>query len=139
MTALPRLGKGGLNDVPEHGSEACGRVLVGVVVRAAAVDLGFVTLGSTPMLSVGGPVSGQSSLSHRANVLMTDCSRFFRGPPSFDRVLEGRECDYSWWEWQAGVGCFGEWLRGAGLWLSMSVGPRIEPFSKVRAVGSDSG
>ena len=100
-------GKGGPNDAPKHGSEAYGRVVVGMVVRAAVVDSGFVTPGSIPLLSVGEPVSGQSSLSSHASVPMTDHSKFVQGLPSPERGLEGRECDCSWWEWQAGVSCFG--------------------------------
>ena len=96
MTALSGLGKGAPNDVPGYGSEACGRVLLGVVVRAAAADSGFVTPGSTPMLSRGGLVYGQNSPSRRENVLMIGRSKFVRGSPSLDRGLEGKELGYSW-------------------------------------------
>ena len=57
MTLL-RGGKDVPNEAPEHGSEACGRVVVGMVVRAAATDSGFITPGSIPLLSVGEPISG---------------------------------------------------------------------------------
>ena len=100
-------GKGGPNDAPKHRSEAYGRVVVGMMVRAAVADSGFVTPGSTPLLSVGEPVSRQNSLSRHASVPMTDHSKFVQGLPSPERGLEGRECDCSWWEWQAGVSCFG--------------------------------
>ena len=127
-------GKGGPNNAPKHGSEAYERVVVGMVVRAAVVDSGFVTPGSIPLLSVGEPVSGQSSLSSHASVPMTDHSKFVQGLPSPERGLEGKECDYSWWEWQAGVSCFRVWLIGAGRgpleWLSRKVGLRTKPFSE---------
>ena len=127
-------GKDVPNEAPEHGSKACGRVVVGMVVRAAATDSGFITPGSTPLLSVGEPVSRQSSLSRRASVPMTDRSRFVRGPPSSERGLEGRECDCSWWEGQPCESCFGVWLRGAGRGplelLSRKVGSRTKPFSE---------
>ena len=91
---------GGGKDIPnealEHRSKAYGRVVVGMVVRAAAADSGFMTPGSTPLLSMGEPISGQSSLSRHASVLMTDRSKFVQGPPSPERGLEGRECDCSW-------------------------------------------
>ena len=74
--ALSGLGKGAPDDVPGHGSEACGKVLVRVVVRATAADLGFATPGSTLMLFGCGPISGQSSPSRRENVLMTSRSKF---------------------------------------------------------------
>ena len=66
------------------------------------------------MLFGGGPVSGQSSSSRRENVLMTGHFKFVQGSPSPDRGLEGKEHDCSWWEWQEGVGCFGEWVKGLG-------------------------
>ena len=126
--------KDGPNEPPEHGSKSCGRVVGGMVVQATAVSSRFVTLGSTPLLSVGEPVFGQSSLSHCASVPMTNHSKLVRGLPSSERGLEGRECDCSWWERQAGVSCFRVWLRGAGWglleWLSRKVGPRTEPFFK---------
>ena len=66
----------------------------GMVVRATAAGSGFVTPGSTPLLSVGESVFGQSSLSRRASVPMTDYSKFVRGPPFPERGLEGKECDF---------------------------------------------
>ena len=69
-------GKDGPNATPEHVSEACGRVVVGLVVRVVAADSGIRTPGSTPLLSVGELVSGQNSLSRRASVPMTDRSKF---------------------------------------------------------------
>ena len=127
-------GKDGSNTALEHGSEACGRVVVGLVVRVAAADSGIGTPGSTPLLSVGESVSGQSSLSLRASVPMTDRSKFVRGPPSPEHGLEENECDYSWWEGQPCESCFGVWLRGEGRnsleLLSRKVGSRTEPFSK---------
>ena len=102
---------GGGKDVPnealEHRSKACGRVVVGMVVQAAAADSGFMTPGSTPLLSVGEPISRQSSLSRHASVLMTGRSRFVQGPPSPERGLKGRECDCSWWEGQPCESCLG--------------------------------
>ena len=104
----------------------------GMVVRATTAGSGFVTPGSTPLLSVGESVFEQSSLSRRASVPVTDRSKFVQGPPSPERGLEGKECDCSWWERQAGVSCFGVWLRGVGWgpleWLSRKVVPRTEPF-----------
>ena len=94
--SLLRGDKDGPNEPPEHGSKSCGRVVGGMVVRATAAGSRFVTLGSTPLLSVGEPVFGQNSLSRRASVPMTDRSKFVRGPPSPKRGLEGRECDCSW-------------------------------------------
>ena len=76
MMTLLRGGKDGPNAAPEHGSEACGRVVVGLVVRVAVADSGIRTPGSTPLLSVGELVSGQNSLSRRASVPMTDRSKF---------------------------------------------------------------
>ena len=133
MTLL-RGGKDGPKAAPEHGSEACGRVVVGLVVRVAAADSGIRTLGSTPLLSVGEPVSGQNSLSLLANVPMTGYSKFVRVPPSPEHGLEESECDCSWWEGLPYESCFGVWLRGGGrdplvLW-SGKVGLRTEPFSK---------
>ena len=69
-------GKDGPNVAPEYGGEACGRVVVGLVVRVAAADSGIGTPGFTPLLSVCESVSGQSSLSIRASVPMTDRSKF---------------------------------------------------------------
>ena len=89
-------GKDVPNVAPEFGSEACGRVVVGMVVRAAATDSGFITPGSTPLLSVGEPVSRQSSLSCRASVPMTGCSNFVLVPPLPKHGLEERECGCSW-------------------------------------------
>ena len=131
-------GKDDPNVAPNHGSEACGRVVVGLVVglmvRVAAADSRIGTLGSTPLLSVGEPVSGQNSLSLLANVPMTGCSKFVRVPPSPEHGLEESECDCSWWEGLPCESCFGVWLRGGGrdplvLW-SGKVGLRTEPFSK---------
>ena len=69
-------GKDDPNIAPDHGSEAYGRVVVGLVVRVAMADSGIRTPGSTPLLSVGELVSGQNSLSRRASVPMTDRSKF---------------------------------------------------------------
>ena len=69
-------GKDDPNVAPDHGSEACGRVVVGLVVRVAVADSGIGIPGSTPLLSVGELVSGQNSLSRRASVPMTDRSKF---------------------------------------------------------------
>ena len=69
-------GKDVPSEPPEHEGESCGRVVGGMVVRAVAAGLGFVTLGSTALLSVGGPVSGQNSLSLLVNAPMTDRSIF---------------------------------------------------------------
>ena len=91
-------GKDDPNIAPDHGSEAYGRVVVGLVVRVATADSGIGTLGSTPLLSVGEPVSRQNSLSLLANVPMTGCSKFVRVPPSPEHGLEESECDCSWWE-----------------------------------------
>ena len=115
MTALPRLGKGVLDDVPRHVSETCDGVLVVVVVQSAVANSGFATPGSTPMLSNGGSVSEQNSPSHCGNALMTGCSKFVRGLPLCDRGLEGEELDYSWWEWLDGVGSFVGWVIASGL------------------------
>ena len=127
-------GKDDPNIAPDHGNEACGRVVVGLVVQVVAADSGIGTLGSTPLLSVGEPVSGQNSLSLLANVPMTGCSKFVRVPPSPEHGLEESECDCSWWEGLPCESCFGVWLRGGGrdllvLW-SGKVGLRTEPFSK---------
>ena len=127
-------GKDDPNVAPEHGSEACGRVVVGLVVRVATADSGIGTPGSTPLMSVGEPISGQNSLSRFANVPMTGCSKFVLVPPSLEHGLEESECDYSWWEGLPCESCFRVWLRGGGwdplvLW-SGNVGPRTEPFSK---------
>ena len=89
MTTLPGLGKGAPNDAPKHGIEACGRELVRVVVRVVVVSSGFASPGSTPMLSVGGLISRQSSPSRRGNVLMTSRSKSVRGLPSPNHGLEG--------------------------------------------------
>ena len=133
MTLL-RGGKDGPNAAPEHVSEAYGRVVVGLVVQAVAADSGIGTPGSTPLLSVGEPVSRKSSLSCCASVPMTDRSKFIRGLPSPEYGLKGRECDCSWWEGQPCESCFRVWLRGVGrdplVLLSRKVGPRMEPFSK---------
>ena len=91
-------GKDGPNATPEHVSEACGRVVVGLVVRVVAADSGIGMPGSTPLLSVGESVSRQSLLSCRASVPMTNHSKFVRGPPFLEHALEGRECNCSWWE-----------------------------------------
>ena len=127
-------GKDDPNAAPEHRSEACGRVVVGLVVRVAAANTGIGTPGSTPLLSMGEPVSGQNSLSLRASVPMIDCSKFVRVPPSPKHGLEESECDYSWWEGLPCESCFGVWLRGVGrdplVLLARKVGPRTEPFSK---------
>ena len=124
--------KDGPNGPPEHGGESCGKVVGGMVVRAVAAGSGFVTPGSTTLLSMGELVSRQNSLSCRASVPMIDRSIFVRGPPFPERGLEGRECGCSWWEWQAGVSCFRVWLRGASRgpleWLSRKVGSKTEPF-----------
>ena len=126
------------NVAPKFRSEACGRVVVGLVVelavRVAVADSGIGTLGSRPLLSVGEPVSGQNSLSRFANVPMTGCSKFVLVPPSPEHGLEESECDCSWWEGLPCESCFGVWLRGGGrdllvLW-SGKVGLRTEPFSK---------
>ena len=69
-------GKDGPNATPEHVSEACGRVVVGLVVQVIVADSGIGTPGSTPLLSVGELVSGQNSLSRHASVPMTDRSKF---------------------------------------------------------------
>ena len=95
---------GGGKDVPnvtlEFGSEACGRVVVGLVVelvvRVAAADSGIGTPGSTPLLSVGEPVSGQNLLSRFANVSMTGCSKFVLVPPLPEHGLKESECGCSW-------------------------------------------
>ena len=127
-------GKDGPNATPEHVSEACGRVVVGLVVQVIVADSGIGTPGSTPLLSVGESVSRQSLLSCRASVPMTDRSKFVRDPPSPEHGLEGRECNCSWWEGQPCESCFRVWLRGVGqdplVLLSRKVGPRMEPFSK---------
>ena len=127
-------GKDDPNAAPEHRSEACGRVVVGLVVRVAAADSGIGTSGSTPLLSVGEPVFEQNSLSRCASVPMTDCSKFVRVPPSPEHGLEESECDYSWSEGQPCESCFGVWLKGVGrdllVLLSRKVSPRTEPFSK---------
>ena len=127
-------GKDDPNVAPDHGSEACGRVVVGLVVQVAAADSGIGTPGSTPLLSVGESVSRQSLLSRRASVPMTDRSNFVRGLPSLKHALEGRECNCSWWEGQPCESCFGVWLRGEGRspleLLSRKVGPRTKPLSK---------
>ena len=90
MTTLPGLGKGAPNDAPGHGIEACGRELVGVMVRVVVASSRFASPGSTPMLSVGGLISRQSSPSRRGNVLMTSRSKSVRGSPSPNHGLKGR-------------------------------------------------
>ena len=88
------------NVAPEFGSEACVRVVVGLVVelavRAAAADSGIGTPGFRPLLSVGEPVSGQNLLSRFANVPMTGCSNFVLVPPLPEHGLEEGECGCSW-------------------------------------------
>ena len=69
-------GKDVPSEPPEHEGESYRRVVGGMVVRAAAAGLGFVTPGSTALLSVGGSVSGQNSLSLLVNAPMTDRSIF---------------------------------------------------------------
>ena len=113
MTALPRLGKGVLDDVPGHVSEICDGVLV--MVQSAVANSGFATPGSTPMLSNGGSVSRQNSPSRCGNAPMTCRSKFVRGLPLCDRGLEGEELDCSWWEWLDGVGSFVGWVIASGL------------------------
>ena len=107
VTALPGLGKGVPDDVPGHWRETYGRVLAEEVVQFAAANSGFATPGSTPMLSGGGSIFGQNSLSHRGSVLRTGRSKFVRGSPSCVHGLVGKELDCSWWEWLDGVGSFG--------------------------------
>ena len=95
---------GGGKDVPsvapKLGSEAYRGVVVGLVVelavRVAAADSGIGTLGSTPLLFVGEPVSGQNLLSRFANVPMTGCSKFVLVPPLLEHGLEESECGCSW-------------------------------------------
>ena len=89
VTTLPGLGKDAPNDAPGHGIDAYGRELVGVVVRVVVASSGFASPSSTPMLSVGGPISRKSSPSHRRNVLMTSRSKSVRGSPSPNHGLEG--------------------------------------------------
>ena len=93
-------GKDDPNVAPDHGSEACGRVVVGLVVvlvvRVAAADSGIGTSGSTPLLSVGEPVSGKNLLSRFANVPMTGCSKFVLVPPLPEHGLEESDCGCSW-------------------------------------------
>ena len=50
----------------------------------------FASLGSTLALFEGGPVSGQSSLSHRENVLMTAASNLFEVLHLLIMVLKGK-------------------------------------------------
>ena len=97
-------GKDVPNVAPEFGSEAGGRVVVGLVVgllvvlvvRVAAADSRIGTLGSTPLLSVGEPVSGQNLLSRFANVPRTGCSKFVLVPPLPEHGLKESECGCSW-------------------------------------------
>ena len=93
-------GKDVPNVAPEFGSEACGRVVVGLVVelavRVAVADLGIGTLGSRPLLSVGEPVSRQNLLSRFVNVPMTGCSNFVLVPPLPEHELEEGKCGCSW-------------------------------------------
>ena len=88
--------KDGPNEPPEHGSKSCGRVVGGMVVQATAVSSRFVTLGSTPLLSVGEPVFGQNLLSHFAIVPRTGCSKFVLVPPFPEHGLKEGECGCSW-------------------------------------------
>ena len=74
--ALPRLGKGVPDGVPEQWSKTYGGVLVEEVVRSAMAKSRFATLDSTPMQSEGGPVFKQNSPSYRGSVLRTNCSKF---------------------------------------------------------------
>ena len=66
--------------------------MVGLVVRVAAADSGIGTPGSTPLLFVGEPVSGQNSLSPFVNVPMTGCSKFVLVPPLPEHGLEESDC-----------------------------------------------
>ena len=95
---------GGGKDIPnealEHRSKACGRVVVGLVVelavRVVAADSGIGTPGSTPLLSVGEPVSKQNLLSRFANVPGTGCPKFVLVPPLPEHGLEESDCGCSW-------------------------------------------
>ena len=85
------LGLGKATPISALGHEivACGRELVGVVVRASLADSECASLGSMLVLSVDGSVSGHSSSSHRGNVLKKCRSKFVQGLPSPDRGLRG--------------------------------------------------
>ena len=100
VMVLLGVGKDVPSVAPEFGSEACGRVVVGLVVelavRVAVADLGIGTLGSRPLLSVGEPVSGQNLLSCFANVPVTGCSKFVLVPPLPEHGLEEGECGCLW-------------------------------------------
>ena len=93
-------GKDVPNVAPEFGSEACGRVVVGLVVvlvvRVSVADSGIGTPGSTPLLSVGEPVFGQNLLSRFAIVPRTGCSKFVLVPPFPEHGLKESECGCSW-------------------------------------------
>ena len=100
VMVLLGVGKDVPSVAPEFGSEACGRVVVGLVielaVRVVAADSGIGTPGSTPLLSVGEPVSGQNLLSCFANVPVTGCSKFVLVPPLPEHGLEESDCGCSW-------------------------------------------
>ena len=89
VNASPGLGKATPISALGHEIVACGRELVGVVVRASLADSECASLGSMLVLSVDGSVSRHSSSSHRGNVLKKGWSKFVQGLPSPDRGPRG--------------------------------------------------